>query len=402
MIPTQPVTRSWALRFNLAWLAVMIGLFGPIQILLPNQAAALAPDAKEAALGMVSAVGAALSLVANPLWGALSDRTMSRFGRRVPWIVIGGGAGALGLLVLATAPSLPVMVLGWALVQTAMNAPWAALTAVVPDQVPRAQRGAVSGYLGLAQLVGVLVATGLATLVPGPAGYAVCAVVMLLGLVPFVIGQRDDRTEDPPPAWQWGTFLRGFWVSPRRHPDFAWAWLTRFLINLGYAAATVYLLYFLRDVLRSEHAEADLLLVTGVTTVCTPLAVLVSGRWSDKLDRRRIFVSAAGVVMAAGSVLLAVAPTWGVLLVVAAVLGFGTGIFTAVDFSLITLVLPDGAAAGKDMGVLNVANSMPQVLAPALAAPIVVSPGGYPALFVVSGVLCLAGALLVHRIRSVA
>jgi hypothetical protein len=84
------------------------------------------------------------------------------------------------------------------------------------------------------------------------------------------------------------------------------------------------------------------------------------------------------------------------------VLGAGFGIFTAVDFSLITLVLPDVATAGKDMGVLNVANSLPQVFAPALAAPIVVSPGGYPALFAVAGALCLAGALLVRRIRSVA
>lgn len=400
--PVRPVTRSWALRFNLAWLCVMIGLYGPIQILLPNQAAALAPDAKEAALGVVSAVGAALSLVANPLWGALSDRTVSRFGRRVPWIVIGGVAGAIGLLVLATAPSLPVMILGWALVQTAVNAPWAALTAAIPDQVPRAQRGAVSGYLGLAQLVGVLVATGLATLVSGPAGYVVCAAVMLLGLVPFVLGRRDEPVPERPPAWHWGAFLRGFWVSPRRHPDFAWAWLTRFLLNLGYCVGTVYLFYFLTDVLGSVHADADLLLVTVVSTASTAIAVVVSGRWSDRLDRRRVFVSTAGVVMAAGALLLAVAPTWGVLLVVATVLGAGFGIFTAVDFSLITLVLPDVATAGKDMGVLNVANSLPQVFAPALAAPIVVSPGGYPALFVVSGALCLAGALLVGRIRSVA
>jgi MFS family permease len=399
--PVRPVTRSWALRFNLAWLCIMIGLFGPIQILLPNQAATLAPDAKEAALGVVSAVGAALSLVANPLWGALSDRTVSRFGRRLPWIVIGGVAGAAGLLVLAAAPSLPVMILGWALVQTAVNAPWAALTAAVPDQVPPAQRGSVSGYLGLAQLVGVLVATGLATLVPGPAGYVVCAAVMLLGLVPFVVGRRDEPETERPPAWHWGSFLRGFWVSPRQHPDFGWAWLTRFLINLGYCVGTVYLLYFLRDVIGSEHAEADLLLVTVVSTASTGVAVVVSGRWSDRLDRRRIFVSTAGVVMAVGALLMAVAPTWGVLLVVAAVLGVGFGVFTAVDFSLITLVLPDVATMGKDMGVLNIANSLPQVLAPALAAPIVVSPGGYPALFAVSALLCLAGALLVRRVRSV-
>ena len=223
----------------------------------------------------------------------------------------------------------------------------------------------------------------------------------MLGLVPFVVGRRAEPVPERPPAWHWGSFLRGFWVSPRQHPDFGWAWLTRFLLNLGYCVGTVYLLYFLRDVLGSEHAEADLLLVTVVSTVSTGVAVVVSGRWSDRVDRRRIFVSTAGVVMAAGALLMAVAPTWGVLLVVATVLGVGFGVFTAVDFSLITLVLPDVATMGKDMGVLNIANSLPQVLAPALAAPIVTGPGGYPALFVVSAVLCLAGALLVRRIRSV-
>lgn len=399
--PTRPVTPSWTLRFNLAWLSVMIGLYGPIQILLPNQAAALAPDSKEAALGIISAVGAALSLVANPFWGAISDRTMSRFGRRTPWIVVGGVVGAIGLLVLATAPSIPVMVLGWALVQTAVNAPVAALTAVVPDRVPVRQRGSAAGYLGLAQLLGVLVATGLATAVPGPAGYVACAVVMVLGLVPFVVRQREKRLEHTPPAWRWRTFLRGFWLSPRKHPDFCWAWLTRLLINLGYTTAVVYLLYFLRDVVGSDSAEADLLLITVVNAGSNALGVVVSGHLSDRLDRRRIFVTVAGVVMAAGSLALAISPSWSMLLVVAVVIGFGQGIFTAVDFSLITMVLPDQATRGKDMGVLNVANSLPQVLAPAIAAPIVTSVGGYPALFVVSAVIALAGALLVRQIRSV-
>ena len=49
------------------------------------------------------------------------------------------------------------------------------------------------------------------------------------------------------PAWDARAFLRGFWLDPRRYPDFGWAWLTRFLTSLAIAMGTLYLLYFLRD-----------------------------------------------------------------------------------------------------------------------------------------------------------
>lgn len=57
-------------------------------------------------------------------------------------------------------------------------------------------------------------------------------------------------------------FLRGFWLSPRLYPDFAWAWLTRFLVNLGNQLTFVYLLFFLRDILKHENPPAGLLALT--------------------------------------------------------------------------------------------------------------------------------------------
>src|SRR5699024_3922553 len=109
--PTTPVPRGWVVRLGLAGVGMCAGRFGPIQVLLGLQAAALTPDHKEATLSLVTGVGAVVSTVANPVAGAFSDRTTSRFGRRVPWIVGGTLLGSAGLALLALAETVPVMIL---------------------------------------------------------------------------------------------------------------------------------------------------------------------------------------------------------------------------------------------------------------------------------------------------
>ena len=134
--PSRPVSRLWVLWLALISVGVWSGFFGPIQVLLAQQAEAVAPGDKEFVFGLVTGLGSAVSVVANPLFGALSDRTTARFGRRVPWVAGGAVVGAAALLVLAVADTVVVMVLGWCLAQAALNAMYAALTATVPDLVP--------------------------------------------------------------------------------------------------------------------------------------------------------------------------------------------------------------------------------------------------------------------------
>lgn len=105
--------------------------------------------------------------------------------------------------------------------------------------------------------------------------------------------------------------------------------------------------------------------------------------------------------MLIASVLLAFWQTWPGALVAAAILGLGYGIFMAVDLAIVTEVLPNKSGFAKDMGVINIANASPQVLAPVIAAPIVVSAGGYMALYLLSGVLGVLGTILVFRIKGV-
>lgn len=381
----------------------MVGLYGPIQILLPNQVESLAPEHKEAVLAWMLGAGALFAMIANPLWGALSDRTVTHFGMRLPWVAIGTIAGALGLTVLAAASTVPMMMVAWCAVSTALNAPWAALTAAVPDHVPPHRRGTVAGYLGLAQILGVVIGTGIATAVPGAAGYLICALAMLLSVGPYLWLRHDLvlARESRPPGTP-SSFVRGFWVSPAVYPDFGWAWLTRFLINLGNAIVLTYLLYFVRDGLRAQDAEFGVLILTLINIVGVVAVVVLFGSLSDRLDRRKIFVGGSGMIMAAATFLVAGVQTWTVTVVAAMLLGVGFGAYTSVDFALITQVLPATRDHGKDLGMLNVASALPQLIAPAVAGPIVTSQGGYPALFATSGVISVLGSVFVIRIRSVA
>ena len=309
--------------------------------------------------------------------------------------------GALALLVLSRQHTVAGVALGWVAAQTGFNAMLATLTAAVPDRVPVAQRGAVSGWVGIPQVLGLVLGVVLVTaLVSGyAAGYLAVAVAVVLLAAPFALRTPDDPL--PPGYRAPARLLAGMWVSPRRYPDFAWAWVTRFLVQLGNALGTLYLLYFLTDRVHYPDPQNGLLILILVYTAALTATTVVAGRRSDRSGRRKVFVVWSGLVIAVAAVLLAAWPTWPVAIVAAVVLGAGFGIYVAVDAALITQVLPKATDRAKDLGVVNIANSAPQVLGPALSAPIVVHLGGYPTLYAATALVTVLGSVLVLRIRSV-
>ena len=401
--PTRPVRRRWVAAMSFGNVAVYAAFFGPIQVLLAQQSEALAPGNKEFAFGLVTGAGAVVSVVANPLFGALSDRTTSRYGRRVPWVVGGAIAGAAGLLVLAGAEAVALMLVGWCLVQAACNALLAALVAAVPDRVPHRQRGTVSGWVGLAQTLGAMAGVAIASVTGGfRTGFVACAAFLLVMVVPYVVGSQDAALpRDRRPAFAWGAFLRSFWLDPRSYPDFGWAWLTRFLMNVGNALGTLYLLYYLQDAVHHPDPDTGVVVLTATYAVTMLLTVVVGGIASDRVGRRKPFVLCAGLVMSVAALILAGAQTFTGAIIAATVLGLGFGVYASVDFALLTEVLPKAVDRAKDLGVINIASTLPQVLAPAIAAPVVTHLGGYPVLYVISAVLGTAGAVLVYRIKAV-
>lgn len=402
--PTANVRHRWTTSVVLVNVGINAAFFGPIQVLLGQQAADFSEADKEGILALVTGAGAAVSLVANPLFGTFSDRTVSRYGRRVPWVFIGALLGTLGLIGLAGAPSVAAMALLWCLVQLGCNGALAATTAAIPDQVPTQQRGIIGGLSSMGTVVGILLGAAIGAVVAGnfSLGFIICAVGLLLGMVPYLFFANDPvLSVNDRPMFTWLNFVKGFWISPRRYPDFAWAWITRFLVNVGNHLVTLYLLFFLTDAVGYENPEFGVLILTGIYAVLTLITAVIGGRWTDKVGKRKPFVMASSAIIALAALVLAFFPTWVGALMGAAILGIGYGVYLAVDFALLTQVLPSAASRGKDMGVINVANSLPQVIAPIIAWPLVTILGGYVTLYVVAAVIGLLGAVFVVKIKGV-
>ena len=402
--PTSTVSRLWVTWLSVISIGVWCGFYGPIQVLLAQQAEEISPEHKVFALAVVTLTGAAVSMVLNPLWGAFSDRTTLRMGRRLPWVLGGLVGGVVGMGLLSLADSVLMMVLAWCVAQAGLNAMLAAITATVPDQVPTRQRGGVGGWLAVAQTLGIVAGSGAAAATGSiAAGYLALAVVLVLFSLPYCFDSRDialDPEERQP--FELGRFVRSFWVSPRAEPDFAWAWITRFLMNLGTALLLLYLLYYLKEAINLTDAEAEdgVFVLTLIFGVCTVVTAIVGGIWSDRLGKRKVFVIASGLVAATALVLLAFVTTWTGAIVGTVVLGIGYGIYTAVDFAMITEVLPKAEDRAKDLGVINIANALPQVLAPVVAGGILGFGFGYSTLYLVAAAVSVLGSVLVVNIKS--
>jgi MFS family permease len=396
--------RGLLARFGLASYATWLALLTPVVVTLALRVQQVDPVNKERSLGLILGVGAFLATVANPLIGRLSDRTMSRFGRRRPWMLGGAVGGFAGLAIIATVPSIPAIMVGWAIAQVAFNALLAALTATIPDQFRVAHRGRVSGLFGLSLQAAVMTGAFVAQAFVGRPvfQFLVPATIAILAIGLFAVGLPDRRLTRRPAPFSVREFLGSFWVNPKAHPNFGWAWMTRFLALFGTAIPQTYLVYFLPARLGTspDHVAGQAAALITISSVCT-LAMAGLGGWiSDRTGRRKPFVIGAAVLIGIGLFLLATAPTFAALAVAEVVFGLGNGLFLAVDLALITQVLPDPDTVGKDLGVINIANALPQSLAPALA-PAVLLMGGYTLLFTVAAVSLVIAAVLVTRIKGV-
>lgn len=400
--PTDPVPRSWIAVLTVASIGLWAAFLGPIQVLLPLQAEDLSPDHKEVVFGVVTGIGAAVSVWASWQCGAWSDRTTSRLGRRVPWVLGGALFGAASLMLLSWAPNVAVMLLGWCLAQFGLNAMLAAVTAAVPDQVPIPQRGAVGGWLGVAQTVGLVGGVAVASAVGAvAAGYLTTAALLVLLAVPYLLHSRDHAiTAEMVAARPKSDVLRRFVRTVKENPDFGWAWLTRFLVNLGNFLGTLYLLYFLDDAVGYPDPEEGVLILSIIYAVTLIATTVVGGLWSDRVGRRKPFVIGSGLVTGLAALTLALVPTWPGAIAGAFILGAGFGVYLSVDLALVTEVLPAHEDRARDLGVINIAVALPQVVAP-LVATVLVAVSGYVVLYLVAAGVCVIGSRLVRRIVTV-
>ena len=410
-MPEPPALRrvGWGFiaLYALAYLGNTLVLIAPLLVTLALKVNSLVGiERAPASLALVTGTGSLLALVANPFFGKLSDRTSSPLGMRRPWIVLGLVGGSLGILTVAFAPTIPVVLLGWCLAQVCFNAMQAALVAVLPDQVPADQRGQVAGVLGVCLPIASVGGTFLVQLF-APNQFAMFAVPCAIGalvILAFAVTLNDRQLApaDKPP-WSLREFAGTFYVSPRQNPDFAWAFVSRFLFLMAYAFLATYQAYYLLDKLGSAEAEVprQIFLGTFVQSSAMVAASVISGKLSDRMGRRKIFVLTAAVIYGLAMFVVALASDFNGFLVGMAIGGLGLGTYLAVDLALVADVLPQQDNA-KDLGVFNIAAALPFSIAPAIA-PIILALGGgsYTVLYGFAGVCAVSGAVAILPVRRV-
>ncbi|WP_369412030.1 MFS transporter [Hephaestia mangrovi] len=407
--------RKWVLIVSLGVVFfLLLMLYAAILgVLLPNQIEDIDPAGKTAMLGIVFAITSVFSTVTTPVSGALSDRTRTRFGRRTPWIVIGGVVGGIATILIPFGGTIVGVTAFWLVATVSLNSMQPAITTVVADRFAPNERGTVSGVVGASMTAGVSSGTIFGGLLAGHLflAYAIIGAGIIIACLAFVLINPEPplpATQSPQEPFRLGPFLRSFWISPTDHPDFAWAFFGRFSIYMGYQGILTYLLYILEDHIGLGQARANLTIahMSSVTFVALVISGLLSGWLSDRIGRLKPLVFAAGLIMAIAELAPVVSPDVEGMFAYAALIGLGYGAFMSVDLALMTRVIPSrpagDEATGKDLGILTTAINVPQILSPVLAATLLHASGNnYTLLFIVAGGFVLVGACLVLPIRSV-
>ncbi|WP_017236545.1 MFS transporter [Streptomyces sp. SS] len=369
-------------------------------VLLPVQVELIDPADKVANFGLVSGVAAIFATLFNPMAGLLSDRS----GRRNPWILCGGLAALGALALLGAARTVLLVTVAWCLVQATMNVYQAALTAVVPDRVPVARRGLASAMVGIGTPIGSAVGISAAALfVPADMslGYLVLGAVIAGAAVLFTAVVRERRRPAGAPVplrKQMAAF-----ADTMRSADFRWVFIGRFLMMLGFFSVSLFQMYVLQDHIALpeglDPTEA-VAFIAPIDAGVTLLATVLGGLLSDRIGRRKPLVGMSCALSGLAMLVPVVKPDWTGMLVFTVVAGLAFGCYMAVDTALVTLVLPSADDAARDMGVLNIANAGPQILAPFLAA-LLVGAIGYDGLYLTAAVITLVGAAAVIPVKSV-
>lgn len=364
--------------------------------------------ARAKSISLMMSIGSLFTLFAQPVIGVISDRWRSKFGRRAMWIVMGAIGGAVFMVGLRYSSTIAMLTLFWTVGQVSLNIMQAPLSTTVADRVPQDKVGLVSGLSGIGMMLGFTGGSIIAGILFNTLGldtYFVFALGVVIGALLFVTFAKDRSSKDlEVEKFDWISFFKGYAIPLRDH-DFRWTWIARFFMFFGYTAISNFVLYILQSHLQPalSASEANTTFAT-LSSAALPgqlLMMLVAGRWSDKVGRRKPFVIGSSIVIAALMALPLLFPSLPIFYVFYIGMAAAYGMYMAVDTALFIDVLPDPEAAGRDLGVANVATNIGQMLAPVVAGQVVAITAGYDALFIMSVVSVVIAALAIIPVRKI-
>lgn len=392
----QPRSQRWLVLYALAWGGGVIAYTPLLTLLLPLKLG-LDPGQKVAALSLVVVVGALTASVANILAGHLSDRWRHpRWGRR-PLVWAGLAATGASYAGVAASQSLVQILLAVVAFQAALNLMLAPLGALAADETPDAQKGRLGGLMGAAYPMGALSGIAVVAAPEGGLRFAVAFVAAALLVTPFLLFAR------PAPA---ATDAFAARASPR--PDrtnLIAVWLARFLIQIAGAVLFAFALYYFETLragdapLPAEAVAGRLATVFGVAAVLTVPASIALGVVSDRLNARRTVLQGLAAGVAIALTIMAVIPQWRVAAPAYVLFIASQAVFLALQQTYVMRLLPSPGHRGRDLGVLNLTNTLPSIVGPMLAY-VVITMGGYSELMILLAVLAAAAGMLMSLVRE--
>jgi MFS family permease len=388
---------AFMLLYAVAYTGLFVAFIPFFSLLLPAKVEAVAMAERVALLSRITLAGAVVASAANILFGALSDRTYRLRGTRRPWVL----AGLIGLVAAYAAIHLArsgeALLAGVMAFQIALNAMFAPIVAIMADEVPDDRKGMMAGMLGIAQpvatLAGVLVTI---EIVPGEAAqYALVCLLTGALILPFLLLGREGASPVPPtPQADSGRFQRR---------DLAFAWAAKLTVQVAGTAVVTYLFFYMTDLFAAgggaERSRMIAWIMAAATFVAIPLTI-GCGRLSDRIGRRKPVLAFATAGMVLGLAAMASASEW-----VQAAIGYCAfaatySVFVALHAAFTMQLLPSPEHRGRDLGVFNLTNTLPNVAGPALALLLVRGDSTFPTLWAAAALLCGIGGGLLLLVRG--
>lgn len=382
--PTALLPKRELFRISLYWLGLS-SIFAGLTFILGARLefTGLVPDKSEAGrtLFLLTIAGALIAVIVQPTIGTISDYTISRWGRRKPYILIGSVLDIVFLAGIALSADLLAIAAFVALLQFSSNFAQGPFQGYIPDLVPAPQVGFASALVGMMQVLGnvsgYLIGAIAVALDQFALGLIALGILELVTMLSVVIRVREGPIPKPREGRSWLAIASEAWGTDiLRERSFLWLVASRLAVLMaGGVLANLAVFYLARSLgLDQEASGLAYIPLVGLVALGTVIAVVPAARASDRVGRKKvIYVSCA--IGAVGLGLVAIAPSFPLALIGTGIFGLSTGIFLAVDWALMTDIIPK-ASSGRYMGISNVATASAGVLAVAIGGTLMDVVGG--------------------------
>jgi len=336
--------------------------------------------------------------------GVIADKTRLKMGRRRFWMIAGSIGGALSMLALTYASSIPMFIIAICLVNFFYGMVSLSCYAIVPEQVEPEKFGRVSGLIGAAApafvMTGQMVMGAFAKSTLDEKMITII-IVQLIGGILAALLIKDNYFAGAEKSEKNSIGIRGFYPSFKKHPSYTWALLTKLFINFSNAGMGMLTLFYIARFHLSETKIFQLMALTAPAIMVMVAAGILGGFLSDKVKKQKPFVMGAALVT--GICLIAFAFSSNITWVIVGnfIFNFGFGMYGAVDNALVNRILPSKENAAKDISIMNTTTSLSSTLVN-FAAPALIGLGvklfggdGYTLFFLVLAVFSILSAVVV-------